>query len=173
MIELQELRPTRVMSMPANNGTPSSPAEIRPETDLMQIVYVSSAAAPWPLAELNRALESFRANNERRGITGLLLHHDGNFMQAIEGPAKEIVALEQRITADPRHFGLIRLLKRPVAQREFEGWSMGFKSLSGPDFANFPGWSDFLNRQHAGLESLDTPSRAMRLLQSFRDGIRH
>jgi hypothetical protein len=141
------------------------------EQDLLQVVYVSSATAPWSEEDLLRALETFQARNVRRGITGLLLYCDGNFMQAIEGPRAEIIDLERRIAADPRHRGFLALSKRGISTREFSGWSMGFRSLTDRDRSSNPGWSDFLGGGREGLKAPDAPGRALRLLLSFRESM--
>lgn len=153
-------------------ATPSAAPGPDRESGLVQIVYVSSATDPWPVDQLKRSLETFRANNERRGITGLLLHHDGNFMQVIEGPIHEVEALEKRIAVDRRHVGFMVLIKRTITEREFDRWSMAFQNLSNQDLSSFPGWSDFLSPERTHLVGTETQSRALRLLQSFRSSIR-
>jgi hypothetical protein len=145
---------------------------VSPSAELLQVVYVSSASEPWRQEDLLKALAKFRENNVRRGITGMLLHHDGNFMQAIEGPPSRINALERRIAADPRHFGFIALLKRRIPAREFAGWSMAFRNVGDQDASTHPGWSDFLGRRNGPVPGPDVPGRALRLLHSFRDSIR-
>lgn len=149
-----------------------SNAGAAPGEELLQVVYVSSASEPWSQEELLKALAVFRERNAHRGITGMLLHHDGNFMQAIEGPLPQIEALERRIAEDPRHFGFIALLKRRIPAREFGEWSMAFKNVGGTDASTHPGWSDFLGRKKVPLNGPDVPGRALRLLHSFRDTIR-
>ena len=139
---------------------------------LLQVVYVSSAVEPWTEEALVEALGTFREKNTRRGITGMLLHCDGNFIQAIEGPPDEILQLERKIAADPRHHGFIAMIRRELATREFDGWSMGFRNLTRRDLSAFPGWADVLNGNRRGLESPDRPGQALRLLQTFRDTAR-
>lgn len=139
---------------------------------LWQIVYVSSATHPWSQRELTEGLEKFRANNVRRGVTGMLLHMDGNFMQAIEGPRDVLLSLEKTIAADPRHHGFITLVSREVPEREFEGWSMGFRNLGGREKAELPGWSDFLSQPFVSESVKQSPGRALKLLLSFRQTMR-
>jgi hypothetical protein len=139
---------------------------------LLQVVYVSSAVEPWTEEALMEALKTFREKNARRGITGMLLHSDGNFIQAIEGPPGEILPLERKIAADPRHRGFITMIRRELAAREFDGWSMGFRNLSQRDLSAFPGWADVFGANRPGLDSPDRPGQALRLLRTFRDTAR-
>lgn len=96
------------------------------DSAVFQLTYVSSAA--WKLAndELNTILDTSRANNRRYGVTGLLLHLDGGFLQVLEGPKDAVTTLFRRIGRDPRHIGVRMLVERHVPARLFAGWSMGF-----------------------------------------------
>lgn len=53
----------------------------------------------------------FRTNNERAGITGMLLYKDGNFMQLLEGEKEAVLRLHKNIIVDPRHKGFLTLLQ--------------------------------------------------------------
>ena len=50
-----------------------------------QLVYVSAATHAFTKSELLELLNKARANNQRLGITGLLLFKDGDFIQLLEG----------------------------------------------------------------------------------------
>jgi hypothetical protein len=93
---------------------------------LIALAYVSSATHDLSEAELERLLDSARRYNEQAQITGALLYHDGSFFQYLEGPAAEVDAAYARITASSQHRGLIRLMRRAIDRRQFDGWLMGF-----------------------------------------------
>ncbi len=112
---------------------------------LTSLVYVSSAVELFSHAELRALLDTSRRNNTRSGITGMLLYKDGNFMQVLEGPATCVRDVHERIGRDPRHTGLITLMNRPIAQRQFVDWSMGFRNLADSELHATPGYSEFLN----------------------------
>ena len=66
-------------------------------------------------------------NNALSGITGYLIRANGQFIQALHGPAQAIGALLQKIVADARHRGVEVLLDRDAEQDSpFCGWSMGY-----------------------------------------------
>lgn len=139
-----------------------------PSEGLVAAVYVSSAARPFGADALLELLRHARRNNEAAGVTGMLLYRSGNFIQAIEGPAAAIDALLERIARDPRHTGMIRVMRRPIRSREFAGWSMGFDDISNRDLACEPGFSDFLRRLAEGTATGDDAGIAMTLLRRFR-----
>lgn len=93
---------------------------------LRAIAYVSSATHPLTAEELDRLLSLSRELNARDGVTGALLHHDGNFLQYIEGEEASVKAVYARICASPLHHGVVELLDEPLTSRRFEGWYMGF-----------------------------------------------
>jgi hypothetical protein len=138
---------------------------------LIQLVYVSSASKPFSAQELVVLLECSRRNNAQVGITGLLLYREGNFMQALEGEAAEVSRLHDRIAIDPRHRGLITLVKRPLVERAFAEWAMGFRNLDAPEVRGQPGYSEFLNEDWLGTALQKNPDHAMKLLHLFRRGM--
>lgn len=98
-----------------------------------QLLYVSSAARKMSDQELATILQAARRNNARDGITGLLLHIDGNFLQILEGDERKVEATFERISNDPRHRGVAMLLRREVEARTFQDWSMGFERIRSSD----------------------------------------
>ena len=90
-----------------------------------QLVYVSSATGRLGPDALADVLRVSCRNNAAAGVTGALVHHQGNLMQALEGPADAVGATYARIEADPRHHDLIRLLDEPADARAYPDWAMG------------------------------------------------
>ena len=95
---------------------------------MLQIVYISTARQPLSEAELQSVLAVSRRNNEAADITGLLISGGRRFLQALEGPEEAVTAAFDRIKADPRHFAVVVLSKKPVETREFGRWAMGYES---------------------------------------------
>lgn len=69
-----------------------------------------------------------RRNNERIGVTDLLVSGGGRFLQVLEGPVSNVLATFDRIRADPRHFACLVLSSRSVDQRSFGEWSMAYEA---------------------------------------------
>jgi hypothetical protein len=70
---------------------------------MRQLLYVSNAARDIAPRALDAILSASRANNVLLGITGLLLHIDGGFLQILEGDERAVRELYARIAADRRH----------------------------------------------------------------------
>lgn len=94
---------------------------------MFQVIYISAAVEPMRPAALERLLATCRANNERFGLTGLLVYKDDRFMEALEG-LKENVKRMYASREDERHEGLIQMVGRPVGERDFPGRPMAFRA---------------------------------------------
>jgi len=150
----------------------SSTERITPSPSLFQIVYVSSAVRPFTVSELMKLLNRARPRNLACGVTGMLLYHDGNFMQLLEGDEADVRATHERIMRDPRHTGCITLVQKSVKERLFSDWSMGFKQVNAEEAKEAEGLSDFLNRKPPQNDTSKIENTALRLLHSFRDRLR-
>ena len=132
------------------------------------LVYVSSATRPFSGEDLRALLVTCRKNNAELGVTGMLLYKDGNFMQVLEGDEEAVRGLYEKIAEDPRHGGEMTLQQGYSERRQFPDWSMGFRDLDSPDARSEPGYSEFLNAPLTGREFFADPSRAQKLLLTFK-----
>ena len=94
---------------------------------MRQLLYVSTPTSELAPSALDNILTASRANNALLGITGLLLHIDGGFLQMLEGEERSVRELYTRIAADRRHSDPRILLDREIPVRVFADWSMGFE----------------------------------------------
>lgn len=132
------------------------------------IIYISSADKPFTKPELLSLLDKCHENNAKLEITGMLLYKDGNFMQVLEGEEETVRNLYNKITGDSRHHGAINLLQGNQPERQFPEWSMGFRDLNSPETLAAPGYSEFMNYKLTGEEFSADPTRAQKLLLSFK-----
>ncbi len=95
-------------------------------TLLRRLIYISSASGNFGQAELDQILSKSRTNNSARGLTGVLLFHDGCFFQVLEGEATTVERTFATISRDARHGGVIILESRSITERGFPQWSMGY-----------------------------------------------
>lgn len=137
---------------------------------MRSVSYVSSARGLWAQPQLDELLLSVRAWNGPRELTGMLLYSGGNFMQTIEGPDAAIAEVLARISADPRHHGLMVLLDEDVSRRSFPDWTMGYRRVDVDD-TSLEGYSDFL-RKPTTSRLPDDASSQQSLLHTFRSLIR-
>lgn len=134
--------------------------------DLYQIIYASVASQPMSEDELVRLLRHAREKNSKLGITGMLLHCDGAFIQALEGPTQSVKEMIQAIQKDSRHQSIVTLFEGPIRERTFSQWSMGFRRPSKDELARVEGYTPFLD---LGDEIHRYSGVAMKLLKTFRD----
>ena len=142
---------------------------------MFRLVYVSTATHLFSQAELVDLLAQARVKNQRLGVTGMLLYHDGNFMQVLEGEEAVVRELFACIERDPRHHGSIVLLEEHVDRqhpdhetRVFADWSMGFRNLADADIQTVEGINDFLNVSLNDDKNIKNHSDCWNLLKLFR-----
>ena len=93
---------------------------------LHRLVYLSSLTGSPDRLDLDGLFRAARTKNSAEDITGLLLYHDGNFFQVLEGPRENVLACYDRIQADRRHTGCVTLLSEEIGSRMFSEWQMAY-----------------------------------------------
>lgn len=140
-----------------------------PAAAVHRILYVCATRKPFSREELSALLAKSRINNERDGITGLLLYKNGLFTQLLEGPADAVRRCFERISRDPRHDGCTVLDEDDAGERTFPDWRMGYRNLSDPAVTGMPGFSDFMNPGATGGNTAPgTSKHYWQLLDFFR-----
>lgn len=94
---------------------------------MKRLLYISTARAVLRQSELSEMLAKSRHANSAADLTGLLVVGGRRFLQVLEGPDKAVIETYERITHDPRHFALVKLHDREIAERSFGSWAMGFE----------------------------------------------
>ena len=94
-----------------------------------RVIYRSIATRLLGDNELGRLAEQARIHNFSYGVTGVLFHAEGHFLQMLEGEPEAVATLYGYIFHDPRHTSLETLYDAPVAQRLSSGWSLGFGTV--------------------------------------------
>jgi hypothetical protein len=118
---------------------------------LINLVYCSMASDNITERDVEDILEEARKFNLENGITGLLLYHQGEFIQILEGDKEVVEELYSRIKTDPRH-SLAKLLESsPIEKRSFPTWQMAFKPLTKKNLDDFSA--------HIGLSEFDKLSK--------------
>lgn len=136
---------------------------------LIELLYTSTATGEMTEEQLVGLLEHSRRNNEAAGITGLLIFHEGTFMQVLEGEKEAVMDLYQRIFLDPRHTGSRVLWQAPLETRTFGEWAMAYRALSDVVPARLEGYSRFLEEGFAGNVAGNGSSKALSLMRIIGD----
>ena len=136
------------------------------------MIYVSSGVRSFSDAEIRDILSVSRRNNERSGLTGMLLYRDGNFLQVLEGPESAVEATFARISKDPRHRGIIVIrITRPTS-RLFSEWTMAFRDLTSDDASTLEGYNPFMEASFDSEAFRAQPEFAYRMLLQFKEKMR-
>jgi hypothetical protein len=96
---------------------------------LVRLIYASRVGAQFGESDLAHVLRQSRQHNPANGITGLLCHTEGVFVQVLEGGRDAVNALYNRVVVDTRHCDVTLLEYSEITERRFAGWSMGQVSL--------------------------------------------
>ncbi|UOG77145.1 BLUF domain-containing protein [Hymenobacter tibetensis] len=131
------------------------------------LIYSSSATHPFSDDELQELLTKARLRNARENVTGLLLYHDGQFMQLLEGDADVVHRLYSYIEQDPRHTSVLKLADKHVEARSFPDWAMAFRPVQAADFERLEGFRSpsSLDPAFEGLSGAD--SLLLNLLRQY------
>lgn len=97
---------------------------------LSQLVYVSNRKPSCTQEEIDKILASCKKNNPALNITGILLYSDTKFIQLVEGDAKVIMQLYDKIKLDSRHSNTMMISYGPIKDKAFPSWHMGTKKLT-------------------------------------------
>ena len=135
-----------------------------------QLLYISAATHDFTEEELQELLALARVKNEERGVSGMLLFHEGSFIQALEGEQKQVEEIYNKIGQDPRHAETQILFRGEVDHRDFDGWSMGFYRSNQSSAKNLEGFHQFLRSGFRNKDEEVNSSRARKALQAFREG---
>ena len=79
---------------------------------------------------IDSILAQSRSKNPGLGITGVLCHGGGVFMQVLEGGRVPVNALYNKIAGDKRHRDVTLLHYSEIAERRFGNWTMGQVNLA-------------------------------------------
>lgn len=90
----------------------------------VRIVYVSTLQPAITDEEIEAMVEKAAAFNKSQDITGILAFEGRRVCQILEGPAESVEALFASITRDPRHEGVVEIVRAPIGEVSFDGWGM-------------------------------------------------
>lgn len=138
---------------------------------LHRLLYVSRFDAAFPAAgpeqeeAISAIIRTSMRNNRMVSVTGMLLIHEGWFVQALEGPANAVTTTYDRIAKDPRHEAVTTLSFGLAECREFREWNMCARRISNADDAILDG----LERDGLFDPTRLTAETGLKLLTTIRD----
>ena len=103
------------------------------ERIILRLTYISCHNSSNANIEVARILEQAQRNNERKGITGVLVINENYFLQSIEGARPLINELLRELVNDKRHLSLRIVACHEIEQRRWSKWSMKYLTPSDED----------------------------------------
>jgi hypothetical protein len=97
---------------------------------LVRLLYASRANATATVADMTSILQQSRDKNPAEGITGILCHSGGVYMQVLEGGRSAVNSLYNLISNDKRHADVTLLHYEEISERGFASWTMGQVDLA-------------------------------------------
>ena len=117
---------------------------------------------------LDEILSQSRRNNEKKGVTGVLLYDSNSFFQVLEGDRAVVERLYDTISFDSRHDRMTKILIEPIEERAFGEWSMGYPKISRAELETVEGLNDFFSQGKSFIDLEE--GRAKNLLNAFKGG---
>jgi len=109
-----------------------------------------------------------RLKNEQVAISGMLFHHDGEFLQLLEGPERAVEDCFAAVAGDGRHADVSLLVREEVGERLFPDWSMGFEHIDDHELAEvLEGFAPTSSFQLLRELPWSDPENAVRLFELY------
>lgn len=93
---------------------------------MKRIIYASTKSENITELMIYELLEKSKINNDKFGITGMLVYDGIYFLQCIEGESAPVDQLMINLMKDERHCDFIKLGEELTKYRLFPDWNMGF-----------------------------------------------
>ena len=129
------------------------------------LIYTSVAKQKMTDNCLNNLLDRTRPKNSAMSVTGMLLYIDPYFVQILEGDIDDLSETFTRISKDPIHHKVSLILKKPIAERSFANWAMGFNKVSEKDIDSFMSLDAFYQSESFRKQSKEI----IELLEMFKN----
>jgi len=127
------------------------------------LIYSSKASDEASELVLRGILAKAEEKNKQYGITGLLIHFNGSFIQMLEGKEEDVLATFERIKNDSRHDQIIKLFNGETDKRHFPNWKMAMEVVDKETFSKIDSYESLadgnqfleeVNDDHLGLKML-------------------
>lgn len=135
---------------------------------LVHCIYSSAETTPFSQKDIATLLGKARFNNDKLGVTGMLLYDNGSFFQILEGQPETVTLILDEIQKDQRHNHIVKIIHEEIEERNFSDWTMGYSGVTREDLKSIEGLNDFFlaNKQYTELDE----GRAKTLLKAFKEG---
>ncbi len=106
---------------------------------IFYLAYHSFATDSFTKSDFSDILSTSRFHNKLKDITGILLYHEGNILQLLEGDEDSVIKLFNKIKLDSRHNNITKIISGISTAHNFPDWPMSFKNLTACE------WNEYAN----------------------------
>ena len=129
------------------------------------LVFTSVATRKISDEDLKGLLDKSRQYNLALNITGMLLYLDPYFMQILEGDESIIDEKFKKISNDEMHHNVSLIYKKPIKERIFSKWTMGFNKIGIEYFEDAKNLTEIYKNEAFKKH----PKEVIELLKMFKD----
>jgi len=94
------------------------------------IVYTSEYVNTSDNSDLDNIIQEASNRNKTSNITGVLLFHNNNFLQVLEGKDEDVDFIFNKIKNDTRHKNIDLFITEEIEKRAFPNWEMRLFDLN-------------------------------------------
>ncbi|WP_420576530.1 BLUF domain-containing protein [Ekhidna sp.] len=131
------------------------------------LIYTSQPTIPMTEEVLEDITQISIRNNEKTGITGLLLGIENKYMQYLEGGQQEVDKLYETLKKDTRHRELVRWVTGYIEERVFSDWAMASWMLSKEKLESLSALSDLKKFLQDPKQNKIQPKRFIALMNGL------
>lgn len=140
---------------------------------MFELLYTSVVPAGLSDNALVELLHKARTKNKQLNITGMLIYHDREIMQLLEGDKENVEALYRTICEDKRHTSLDVLYQGDIEHRSFSDWSMAFKRLDEEVISDITAGYEGFDKNISPINMIKhSPNRGKKTFIDLRDTFR-
>ena len=137
---------------------------------MFELLYTSVSPKGMSESNLKDMLVRARLKNQKLGITGMMLYHDREILQILEGEKSIVQEMFQTISEDIRHTSVEVFYQGEIENRAFSDWSMAFKSIDKSMINTITAGYEGFNKEISPIRMIkDSPNRGKRTFISLRD----
>jgi hypothetical protein len=137
---------------------------------MFELLYTSVSPKGMSGSDLKDLLAQARLKNQGLGITGMLLYHNREIMQIIEGEKSIVQKMFQTILEDVRHTSVEVFYQGDIENRAFSDWSMAFKSIDEDMIKTITAGYEGFNKDISPICMIkDSPNRGKKTFIALRD----
>jgi len=139
---------------------------------MYELLYISVSPKELSESELMDILNVAQLKNKSIGITGMLVYHNREIMQILEGEEAVVKELFQSIYMDNRHTGIDVFYQGNIENRSFGEWSMAFIQFDEENINTLTDGFEVLDKSKSPMSLVkNNPNRGKKMFLSLRDKI--